>query len=156
MTPELDAFIQHFERYRAAMAEALNALPAAALNWRPPLAAAGEAAATNTPAAIAAHVAGSQRYWIGEVLGGQAAHRDRDAEFRAAADDTATALAHLDGAAEVVRTTLAALTPESLDRTVVYNQNPVSGRWLILRMLGHTAEHWGELMLVQQLWEASQ
>ena len=36
---------------------------------------------TNTVGIVLRHMAGSERYWIGEVVGGRAAHRHRDAEF---------------------------------------------------------------------------
>ena len=58
-------------------------------------------------------------------------------------------------AAERVRATLAAQTADDLAQTLTFNGQPVTRRWLIVYILGHTAEHWGELMLVWQLWEAS-
>jgi uncharacterized damage-inducible protein DinB len=149
MTPELEDYAAVFDRFHRHFAEALAALPPTALNWRPPL----EAAGANSPAAIARHVAGAQRYWIGEVLGGQPAHRNRDAEFSTPAASAAELVGVLEAANTQVRATLAALDPANLDQSVDYGGETVSQRRLIVRMLTHTAEHWGELMLARQLWE---
>lgn len=149
MSPELEDYAAVFDRFHRHFVEAVGALPPAALNWRPPL----DAAAANSPAALARHVAGAQRHWIGEVLGGQPAHRNRDAEFSTPADSAAELTAVLEAANARVRAALAALDPASLDQPVEYGGETITRRRLIVRMLTHTAEHWGELMLARQLWE---
>jgi hypothetical protein len=154
MASETSDFAAVFERYRKYLAEALAALPPEALNWRPPVKAEGDAPLSNTPAAIATHVAGAQRYWIGEVIGGVPAQRDRDAEFRAAAAAAGPIIEHLNATGERVQAVLAGLGPADLEQTVVYGGETITRRRLIMRMLAHTAEHWGELMLIRQLWEA--
>jgi len=154
MTSETSDFAAVFERYRHHLAEALAALPPEALNWRPPVKVEGDAPLSNTPAAIATHVAGAQRYWIGEVIGGVPAQRDRDAEFRAAAAEAGPVIEHLNATGERVQAVLAKLEPADLEHTVMYVGETVSWRQLITRILTHTAEHWGEFMLIRQLWEA--
>jgi hypothetical protein len=154
MPTEYEDYAALFERYRKHFTDALTSLPPEALNWRPPVAAAGETAATNTPAAIATHTAGAQRYWIGQVIGGLPAQRDREAEFRAAPASAAEVIAVYNDSAERVRLVLAGRMPEDLEQFVEYVGETITQRRLIVRMLTHTAEHWGELMLVRQLWEA--
>jgi hypothetical protein len=161
MPTEAQDYLSLYERYWQRLTELLSALPPAALNWRPPVAGEGAAvgagaAATNTAAAIAAHVSGGQRYWIGEVIGGVPAQRDRAAELGLVVDDASQAVAHVNAAAERLRAVLGAQSAADLERTVTFNGQPVTRRWLIVYILGHTAEHWGELMLVKQLWETSQ
>jgi len=154
MPSETSDFAAVFERYRNYLAEALAALPPEALNWRPPVKAEDEAPASNTPAAIATHVAGAQRYWIGEVIGGVPAQRDRDAEFRVAAAEAGPIIDHLSATGKRVQAVLAGLGPGDLEPMVDYRGEIITRRHLILRMLAHTAEHLGELMLIRQLWEA--
>ena len=154
MPTEIEDYTSLYERYWKLYTELLAALPAEALNWRPPVAAEG-AAATNTPAAITAHVSGGQRFWIGEAIGGVPAQRDRAAELRLTAADAGQVTALVSAAAEVVGGVLRAQTPPDLERMVMFNDREVTRRWLIVYILGHTAEHWGELMLVRQLWEAA-
>lgn len=155
MPTQIEDYISLYERYWKLYSELLAALPAEALNWRPPVAGEDGAAATNTAAAIAAHVSGGQRHWIGEAIGGVPAQRDREAELRLTAANAGQVVALVEAAASVVRGVLAAQTAEDLERTVNFNGRDVTRRWLIVYILGHAAEHWGELMLVRQLWEAT-
>jgi uncharacterized damage-inducible protein DinB len=153
MTTELESYAALYARTQQRFAEALAGLPSAALNWRPLPATADEAQATNTPAAIVTHVAGSQRYWVGQVIGGQATERDREAEFAATAATADEVLAHLAEAGRRVASTLAGLTAEALETTVPYRDERVTRRWLLMHILLHSAEHLGELKLVRQVWE---
>jgi uncharacterized damage-inducible protein DinB len=152
MPTETEDYLQQYERYWQQYKELLAALPAEALNWRPPVT--GDSG-TNSAAAIVTHVHGGQRLWIGQALGGVPAHRDREAELRVVAADAGEVLARVDAAAERVRATLAGLTAADLEKTVMFDDEPRTYRWMIVRMLAHAAEHWGELQLVRQLWETS-
>ncbi len=154
MPTECEDYAAVFDRYRQYFSLVLEVLPPEALNWRPPVRAEGEALASNTPAAIVAHAAGAQRYWIGEVIGGEPAQRDRDAEFRTAVTDAAPLTTLLNATTGRVQAVLAGLAPADLEQTVVYVGETITRRRLIVRMLTHTAEHLGELMLIRQLWEA--
>lgn len=155
MPTEIEDYLSQYERYWKLYTELLAALPAAALNWRPPVAGEGAAAATNTAAAIASHVSGGQGYLIGQVVGGLPFARDREAELRFVAEDAGQAITLVNTAADRVRAALSAQTPADLEQTVVFRGKDVTRRWLIVYILGHAAEHWGELMLIRQLWEAS-
>ena len=155
MPTEVEDYLSLYELYWKFYTEALAALPAEGLNWRPPVAGEDGAAATNTAAVIAAHVSGGQRFWIGEAIGGLPAQRDRAAELGLTAANGAQVIALVEAAATVVRGVLRAQTPADLERTVKFNDRDVTRRWLIVYILGHTASHWGELMLVRQMWEAT-
>ena len=153
MPTEMEDYLNQYERYWKQYKDLLAALPAEALNWRPPVT--GEAGATNSAAVIITHVHGGQRLWIGEALGGVPAHRDREAELRVVAADAGEVTARVDAAAERVRATLGGLAAADLEKTVVFDDAPRTYRWMIVRMLAHAAEHWGELQLVRQLWETA-
>ena len=150
MNPELEQYAQAFDRLQSAAATALEGLPAEALNWRP---LEGDES-TNSLAATLTHLAGSTRYWVGEVAGGQPAHRDREAEFRANATSAAELVALLGQAVEVSRQTLSSLPPAQLDETVTARDRTVSKRWAVLHALEHAAVHVGHMQLTRQLWEA--
>ncbi|OFX27473.1 MAG: hypothetical protein A2Z07_11315 [Armatimonadetes bacterium RBG_16_67_12] len=62
----------------------------------------------NTIGILLKHIAGAERYWIGEVAGGRAAQRNRDAEFEPAPVRKDEALAETER--------VAALSSEVLDR----------------------------------------
>lgn len=150
MIPELDHYAQAFEQLHADAARALDGLSAEALNWRP---LEGDES-TNSLAMTLTHLAGSERYWVGEVAGEQPAHRDREAEFRARAASAAELTALLDQAGALTRQTLERLPPEKLEETVALRDRTVTRRWAVLHALEHIAIHIGHMQLTRQLWLA--
>jgi len=156
MSSELETYAFFFNRHHDAAQATLAGLPVEALNWRPLPVRAGEAPDTNTLAGLGTHVAGSQRYWLGEMFHGRNPARDREAELAAHAGGWAELLADLDEAAQRVQATLAGMTPEGLTETVQYRNAPVTKRWMINHMLAHVAGHLAEMALIRQLWEAAQ
>ncbi len=120
-------------------------LPPQALTYK-------QGAGFNSISVLVTHLAASQRWWIGEVVAGRAMHRDRDAEFRAEDADTAVLIARLHGAAALVREILSALTSATLDQTRLYRGQPVTVRWILLRLLAHTARHVGQMQIIEKLW----
>lgn len=156
MASELETYAQHFATHHATAQALLADLPAAALNWRPLPVRPGEHPNTNTLAGLATHLAGSQRYWLGEVFAGRTPPRDREQELGLETTDSAALLADLAEAAQRVQATLAGLTPDGLLETVTHRDRPVTKRWMTLHMLGHVAGHLAEMALIKQLWEAQQ
>jgi uncharacterized damage-inducible protein DinB len=154
MLAELETYAQFYEAFRQKTEEVLAGLPEEALNWRPLPPAESAAPETNSLASLAVHSAGAARYWVGAVVAGQTATRDREAEFRATADSTTAALAVVDEAVARVQAVLAGLSPEALEETVTFQGRTVTRRWLIVHILAHTAEHLGQMALTRQLWEA--
>jgi uncharacterized damage-inducible protein DinB len=153
MSPELEQYAQAFDRLHAEAAAVLKDLPPEALNWRP---LEGDES-TNSLASTLNHLAGSERYWVGEVAGERPAHRDRDAEFRARAASAAELQALLDQAAALTRETLGRLPPAKLDETVTVGmgrERTVSRRWAVVHALEHIAVHVGHMQLTRQLWQA--
>jgi uncharacterized damage-inducible protein DinB len=152
MMAELETYARFYEAFRLEAEKLLDGLPGEALNWRPLPPAVGETTETNSLASLAAHTAGAQRYWVGAVVAGQTATRDRDAEFRATAEGARAALSAVDEADARVQAVLAGLTPEALEETVTFQGRSVTRRWLIVHILAHTAEHLGQMALTRQLW----
>lgn len=109
--------------------------------------------ASNSLAVIARHVAGSQEWWIGETLGGQDVHRDRDAEFIAADLDLDGILGQLDESCNVVREVLQAVTADMLEETRTYQQQQVTVHWILCRVLSHVSLHVGHMHITRQLWD---
>ena len=156
MTAEVDNYLDFFARLVKQVNEVLHDLPPEALNWRPrPDQPGADAHATNSPAATTAHLAGSVRYWVGEVAGGRPAHRDRDAEFRTQASDAGELTARVAAAGELVRNALKKMPPEQLDGMAPAGAKEVSRRNAVVHALQHASIHLGHLQLTRQLWEAS-
>ncbi|MCC7355170.1 MAG: DUF664 domain-containing protein [Anaerolineae bacterium] len=126
---------------------ALQGLPADALNWQP-------AEGANSLYVLATHVAGAERYWLGEVVGGQSQRRDRDAEFRARGNSAEAPLQVLSDAGELSRQVLMDLRPEAWTETRMARGHEYTLGWCVLHAIEHAALHLGHMQLTRQLWEA--
>ena len=79
MIKEIQGYLATLNELQDQIKSLLEGLPQEALDWRP-IQGEGELA-TNSLGAIAAHVAGSETYFMKEVIGRQPIQRDREAEF---------------------------------------------------------------------------
>ncbi len=154
MLSELENYVQRIEDLRAQVRSLLDGLPREALNWRPIEDSEGQV--TNSLAVLAAHVAGAEHFWIGEVVGGYPATRVREAEFATVATEAGELLRRLDAVAEETRQVLSALDPAELDRTREVRGRTAVVRWCILHVIDHTALHLGHMQLTYQLWKGGE
>jgi len=147
---ELDNYLQRIEGLRGQVGKLIADLPAETLNWRP---IEGEDEhATNSLAILVAHVAGAEHFWIGEVVGGRPATRDRDAEFATKASDAASLVRLLEQIGAETREVLTGLNPEDLEGSREARGRTIPVRWCILHVVDHTALHLGHMQLTYQLW----
>ncbi len=110
----------------------------------------------NSISAIITHVTGSQKWWIGEILAGRDMHRDRDAEFRATEADPAVLVRRIDEAAALVNEVLETVTADMAGETRLYRGQPVTVRWILMRVLAHTARHVGQIQIIRKIWGLQQ
>lgn len=130
------------------MEKAIAGLPPEALDWSP-------GPEMNSMAVLAAHTAGAERYWIGDIIGQDPSGRVREQEFETQGlteavlrEKLQTALAHSQGV-------LAALALDDLARprySSRHDKNFTAG-WTLIHALEHTAVHTGHIQLMRQLWE---
>jgi uncharacterized damage-inducible protein DinB len=151
MQPFFEDFFDRLQELHVGIERAIDGLPKEALDWAP-------GSGMNSLCVLAVHVAGSERYWIGDVVAGEPSGRDRDAEFRSTGLDEGTlkkrlaeVLAHSQGVLEK-------LTLQDLERSCV---SPRDGRrftvaWALAHALEHTAVHLGQMRIMRRLWEQRQ
>jgi len=155
---ELENYLQRIDDLRGQAAGLITGLSQEALDWRPLPAAQPDAqgkeaeGGTNSLAVLAAHMAGAERFWIGEIVGGRPPRRDRDAEFQVRGLEADQLLNLLEQAAAETRDVLADLRIEDLDGTREARGRTVPVRWCILHVVDHTALHLGHMQLTYQLW----
>ncbi len=154
MIPELYSYLQMITDLRGQVRGLIADLPVEALNWRPIEAA--EERATNSLATLAAHVAGAEHYWIGEVVGGRPATRDRGAEFATEAAAAADLARQLDNVGVETKAVFLTLTAAQLGGERQARGRRVPVRWCILHVIDHTALHLGHMQLTYQLWTSGQ
>jgi uncharacterized damage-inducible protein DinB len=154
MVSELENYWQRMEDLRGQVASLITDLPVEALNWRP---IAGEdKEVTNSLAVLATHIAGAEHYWIGEVVGGRPATRDRDAEFAVKAEDGTSLVRLLEQVGVESREVFAGLAAADLDGVREARGRTIPVRWCILHVIDHTALHLGHMQLTYQLWMGGQ
>lgn len=126
---------------------ALDGLPPEALDW-----VAGPQ--INSMAVLVAHIAGAERFWIGDVVGQRPSGRDRAAEFKTTGLDAAALTARLDAALATSADVLATLATGDLAtrcRAPGQDRDFTVG-WALLHALEHGTTHLGHLQLLRQLW----
>ena len=145
------AYLDRLETLHTDMNSAIAGLPVEALNWSP-------GPEMNSLAVLAAHTAGAERYWIGDVVARGDSHRDRAAEFRAQAARAAALIDRLDAALAHSRGVLEQLHLATLDekRLAPRGGEEVTVAWALAHALEHTAVHLGHAQIMRQLWEQRQ
>jgi len=143
------AYLNRLEELHSDLTHTLEGLPVEALNWSP-------GPAVNSLAVLAAHTAGAERYWIGDVVARDDSQRVRAAEFRVQALSTAEVVEQLNAVLTHSRGVLESLTLADLEerRVVSRDQQEVTVAWALLHALEHTAIHLGHMQIMRQWWDA--
>lgn len=127
------------------MKAVVRELPPDRLDWTP-------APGASSIARLVAHVAWSERYWIGQVVGGEPAAGAREDAFAVAGLDADALRALLDGALAQAGRAMAAVAPADLERDFTTGPDgPVTVMGPLAHALEHTALHAGHIELTRDL-----
>jgi len=159
MLAEVEQYLKMIEDLRRQVGDLVAGLPAEALNWRP--LAGDHDHSTNSLAVLATHVAGSEHFWMAEVIARWEPTRVREAEFRTQTDDAGELQERLAAVGRETREIMAGLDEGTLaeEREAgagSSSRRVVPVRWAILHVIDHTALHVGHMQLTRQLWEGGQ
>lgn len=154
MITELANYQDRLDDLRRQIAGLVAGLSAEALNWRP-LPGTGDHA-TNSLAALAAHTAGAEHFWISEVVGGRPATRDREAELATLATSAAEIVRLLEDTHRETRGVLLTLKDTDLKDTRQTTGRTLAVRWCLLHVIDHTSLHLGHMQISFQLWAGGQ
>jgi len=146
MNPIIAAFDEILGVLHQNIDEILAVVPAEALNWQPTHYA-------NSLYALATHVAGSQAFWIGQVVGKRPQERDRAAEFQATGADARTLRARLREVQALTHAVLDELSLDDLTQEREARGKRHSVLACILHAIEHTSLHQGHMELTWQLWQ---
>lgn len=146
MEATLDALFDILTTLNESAKRALAGLTPQQLDWRP-------GADTNSLAVLAAHIAGAERFWLGDIVMGEPTGRDRDQEFAMKQMGEQALMAMLDSGLELARRAFSTLTVEQLGelRTSPRDGREYSVAWAIGHVLQHTALHLGHMEITRQL-----
>lgn len=133
------------------MSNAISGLTTEALDWMP-------GADMNSLCVLVVHVTGATRFWVGDVVMGEASGRDRAAEFTANGWDAAALQKRLDDTLAYVRGACERLTLADLERVTdkEWRGQPVTVDWALGHALEHMGLHLGHAQITRQLWDQRQ
>jgi len=152
MRKEIQAYLTKLGDLRNQAKTLLEGLPQEALDWRP-IQGEGELA-TNSLAVMSVHLAGSQTYWMKEIICRTPIQRDREAEFATKGASVADLKAGLDAAGKIAEEVLSPLTENQMEEERKFREKQITVRAGILQVIDHVAQHIGHMQLTRQLWLA--
>lgn len=152
MLKEVQAYLTKLGDLRNQAKTLLEGLPPEALDWRP-IQGEGDLA-TNSLAVMAVHLAGSQIFWMKEIIARTPIQRDREAEFAAKGVSAADLKARLDAAGKIVEEVLSPLSESQMEEGRKFRDKQITVRGGILQVIDHVAQHIGHMQLTRQLWMA--
>jgi uncharacterized damage-inducible protein DinB len=146
----LARLLEHYQSMHETGKNALSGLDAQALDWFP-----GEG--MNSLAVLVTHVAGSEKFWIGDITMQEPTGRDRPAEFAVKGKNVADLVGLLDSSLAFIHDAFERLTRDDLGqpRTSPLDGETYDVAWAITQSLTHTALHLGHIQLTRQLLDNS-
>jgi uncharacterized damage-inducible protein DinB len=123
-------------------------LPVEALDWTPD-------PAMNSITVLVVHVTGALRYWLGELLGGEDAHRDRETEFSAYGLSKTQLHTLLNETQAQISRVLEKIAPDDLasKHYSSIHKDYFTGAFALAHVVEHTALHVGHMEITKELWE---
>jgi hypothetical protein len=102
---------------------------------------------------LVSHIAGAERYWIGEVLGQVQPVRLPGSVYRVTGLDSTELCQRLDNSLSFCRKMLEEYEPGNLDdkRISPRDGQVVSVRWALLHVMEHTANHQKDIIFIRSL-----
>ncbi len=152
MNPHLEADLSVLDEMLTSLADFIRPLDSDCVNWTPSI------PDTNSISAMVVHTLGTLDSWFSRGLG-ETLQRDRDAEFRAH-HTPEELLAKIDASRESVRRFLARYEhvdlagPIHTRRLSRGTDVTVSVAWCIEHAVIHAGEHWGQIQLTKQMYDA--
>jgi hypothetical protein len=149
MEPVCQEYVKELYALYADYGKAIAGLAPEALDWVP-------AEGMNSIAVLFAHATGSQRFLVGDLIGGINSHRNRDAEFAVKGLDEAALRAMLSQALDAVNAALENLSVVELNSPAPRTKG---GRSFTVaaamnHALAHTGVHLGHIQITRQLWDS--
>ena len=150
MLSELENYLQRIEDHHKQIIDLIVDMPREGLNFFPITL--PDLQVSNSLAVLTAHVAGAEHRWIGEVIGGLPATRDRALEFAIRVRNSAPLIDMLNNTLVETKSVFSKLSENDLNKTYEVEEKMVPGRWAILHVIDHTSLHLGHMQLTYQLW----
>ena len=144
-------YLDNLNELHTEILQTISDLPQEGLDWSP-------FSGGNSCSVIIAHIAGAEKYWLGDIVAGAISGRDREAEFIVRNLKIAELEAYLQESLTYVGDVLENFDLGDLEtaRISPRNDQEVTVAWALDHALKHTAIHLGHLQITRQLWEELQ
>lgn len=148
MDTTLAAIVAELTKQHDQLKKTLEGASQEALDWKP-------GPETNSLCALAIHVAGAEKFWIGDLTTGRPSTRNRDAEFLAEGIPVAGLVAALDDALQDSLAVLGGLSAHDLAsmRYIARYDREQTLATNLLHAITHVALHVGHAQLTRQLYD---
>lgn len=150
MDAAVQALVTHLDEQGEALLKEVVGVEESLFQWTP-------GPGFNSIAILLRHLAGSERYWIGEGVGGIPSGRQRDQEFLHDRPSREDVLRAVEGARRRSREVLESLTAADLTSetppTVTAGRPPhrPTKTWVLLHYIDHLGYHRGQALLLLKL-----
>jgi len=155
MDAAVQGIAEHLDEIWTSLLTSLDGVDDALLQWSP-------GADFNSVAIILRHLAGSERWWIGEAIGGVPSGRVRDQEFLHNRPGRKDILRAVEESRALTRRVLAGLTVQDLQSETAPTSWTSSGApgslprrptkmWALLHYHEHLGYHYGQVLLLLKL-----
>ncbi|MBE2224301.1 MAG: DUF664 domain-containing protein [Anaerolineae bacterium] len=141
-------YLNRLEAMHQGAKEAITGLPPEALAWVP-------GPEMNSFTVLVVHLAGSERFWVGEMAGQELAGRVRPEEFAATGLTEAELVQRLDESLAHSQQVLSNLLLTDLDKMHMSSVHGDAYRvsWSLMHNLEHVALHVGHMQIMRQMWQ---
>ena len=148
MNALFDDYLERLSTLHEGFKTAVHNLPPEALDWQP-------GPDINSFTIIISHVAGSERFWVGDMVGQDPSGRVRAEEFEQKGLTAVTLTRLLDDTLAHSRAVLESISLDDLtaERTTPDGQRTHRVAWCLLHNLEHVALHLGHVEILRQLWD---
>lgn len=141
-------YLNRLEVMHECVKAAIAGLSPEALDWVP-------GPEMNSFSVLVTHVAGSERFWIGDMAGQDDSGRVRSEEFAVTGLTEAALVQRLDESFAHSQKVLSNLLLTDLDK---FHESPVHSEsfrvsWSLMHNLEHVALHVGHLQMLRQMWD---
>ena len=143
-------YMENLDRQHHEIISTIQQLPKDALDWTP-------CVNTNSICVLAVHIAGAERYWIGDVIADEPSGRIRESEFKVNGLSADELIRRLEDTSRYCRGVISSLKTDDLEKECISPRDGqrVSVGWSLLHIIEHNAIHLGHIQLTRQLWEIS-
>ncbi|MGE5224548.1 MAG: DinB family protein [Omnitrophica WOR_2 bacterium] len=150
MEPFFKDYLERLNKLHTDIRLEIQDLSQEGLNWKP-------SPEMNSIAVIITHLAGAERYYIGDVAGQEPSNRVRESEFRVNDVDAYTLQELLASADTFAAQVLGRLTLSDLEaeRSMTGHVETHTAGWALLHALEHTGLHLGHIQIQLQMWDQS-